>query len=96
METEFYCPTGNTLSVDMFLNFDKDSQSARTMTGSTPGTTDQGLRKAIHDFLEYDLRSHYYSIQFSNAENLGSELKIGAFDMYIHSKVRKKKITAPD
>ncbi len=73
---EFECPAGKALTGNVYMNFDKDVFRTDTYAGNTPAATDIELRRPINDFSELGLRGQYCSIEFTNAENVGGDLKI--------------------
>jgi len=92
MEYEFECPTGKSLTVDYYVNLDKDSQATKTLAGSTPAATDQSIRLPIKDYSELFLRGKYLAVKFSNNEDVGSDLKLNWFKLFYAPFERKLEI----
>ncbi len=93
VEVEFEIPNGKILTMNCFVNFDKDVARTDTMTGVSLNATDIELRRVIRDFSELGLRGKYFAIQFTNAENLGGDLKLNRAYIYYHPRAIKGTIT---
>lgn len=92
VEYEYECPTDKTLTVDYYINFDKDSFATKTLTGATPTATDQSIRLPIKSYSELFLRGKYISIKFSNDEYVGSDIKLNWFKLFYAPFERKGEI----
>jgi hypothetical protein len=95
LEIEHECPTGNTLTLNMYINMDKDVFRTKAFTGATPSATDQDYRWPIKDKMEMALRGKYAAIELTNAENVGSSLKVNSLKIFYQDMRREGKIT-PD
>ncbi len=91
---EYECPTDKTLTVNLYVNYDKDVFRTKSFTGNTPTTTDRELRRPVCHFAELGLRGQYCSVEFTNAESVGDDLKINEIGVYYAETVRKGKIVA--
>lgn len=91
-EFEYQAPTANTILVDPYVNLGKTSKGQRSLTGKTPTSTDQSLRFPIKDDLGFDLRGKYLALKFTNAENIGDDIKINHAIGFYRLIARKGKI----
>jgi hypothetical protein len=92
LDVEYEIPTGMTLTSKVYVNFDKDVARTGAHLGATPTATDIELRRPICDFAELGQRAKYFSVEFSNAENLGGDLKINDIKLYHRDRATKGKI----
>ncbi len=81
-DVEYEIPTGMTLTANIYVNFDKDVARTTALTGSTPSATDVELRRPIKAPTELGQRAEWWSIEFTNAENLGGDLKLNGMSIY--------------
>jgi len=96
LEIEHECPTGNTLTLNMYINMDKDAFRTKSFTGATPSATaDQDYRWPIKDKMDMALRGKYAAIELTNAENVGASLRVNLLKIFYQEMTRKGKIT-PD
>jgi hypothetical protein len=95
LEIEHELPTGNTLTLNMYINMQKTTVRTKSFAGVTPSATDQDYRWPIKDKMEMALRGKYAAIELTNAENLGSSLKINSLKIFYQDMRREGKIT-PD
>jgi hypothetical protein len=91
VEAEYEIPTGKALTVNIYVDFDKDVQRTDTLTGETISATDIELRRPHCDFSELGQRAKYSSVEFTNAENLGGNLKINEITLYVRDRAIKGK-----
>jgi len=89
-EFEYECLTGKAITVNYYLNFDKDSQKDVTLSGNTPTSTDRDIRRPISDYDELGLRGKFFAMKFTNAEAIGEDLKIARFKIF-HAPIGKKR-----
>ena len=92
MEVEYEIPSGMTLTSNVYVNFDKDVVRTDSHTGASLNSDDIELRRPIFDFSELGQRAKYFSLEFTNAENLGGELKINDIKVYHKDRAHKGKI----
>jgi len=76
IEVEYELPTGKTLTMNMYYDFDKDVFQTKGLEGSTPSATDIELRRPIKTPVELGGSARYYSAEITNAENLGGAYKL--------------------
>lgn len=82
IDVNYEIPTGMTLTLNCYRDFDKDVARTKAMTGVTLASTDLEYRRPIGDFAELGLNSQYFSIGMTNAENLGGNLKVNGISVY--------------
>ncbi len=92
VDCEYEIPAAKALTVNIYVNFDKDVHRTDTMVGETIAATDIELRRPHLDFSELGQRAKYVSIELTNAENLGGELKINEITLYLRDRAIKGKI----
>lgn len=92
IDIEHETPDSKTLTWNCYIDFDKDSARASTLTGVTPSATDLEYRRPIIDFQELGLRGKHFSVGFSNAENVGGNLKLNGISVYCAPMAVKGKI----
>lgn len=92
LEIEYECPAAFNLSVDYYVNLEKTTRMTTALAGSTPTSADQSIRLPIDNFVELDLRGKFLSLKFSNAEAIGSDLKLNSFKLLYAPMERKNKI----
>ena len=91
LEIEHECPTGNTLTLNMYIDMKKTTLRTKSFTGSTPSATDQDYRWPIKDNMDMALRGQYAAIELLNSENVGSQLKVNELKIIYQGLLRKKK-----
>jgi len=91
-EVEYECPTDKNLTLDYYVNFDKDSQRQKVLAGATPAATDQSIRLPIKNEIKTAIRGKYLAFKFSNAENVGSAVKLNWFKQFYAPIPRKGEI----
>lgn len=91
-EVEYEAPTGNTLTFNQYVNFDKDVQRTKALAGATPTSTDQSIRLPIKNEIKSAIRGKYLSTEFTNAENVGSDIKLNWFKQFYAPMPRKGEI----
>jgi hypothetical protein len=82
IDVEYELPSSMTLTANVYVNFDKDVARTIALTGSTPSATDIELRRPIKGIGELGQRAEWYCVEFTNAENLGGDLKISGLSIY--------------
>jgi len=82
IDVEYEMPSSMTLTTNIYVNFDKDVARTVALAGSTPNATDIELRRPIKGFGELGQRAEYWTVEFTNAENLGGDLKINRLSLY--------------
>jgi hypothetical protein len=78
LKMEYECPTGNTLTTNIYIGMKYTAARTKSFTGSTPSATDQDYRRPIEDKMDMALRGQYGAIELTNAENVGSNLKVNS------------------
>jgi hypothetical protein len=74
---EFEAPDGNAWTINHYMDFDKDNKRTVTLSGNDPATTDQEYRQVQHNRDEFNIRGEYLAFKITNAQNVGSDMKIG-------------------
>jgi len=90
--TEYEIPNDMTLTLNAYVNFDKDVQRTDSLTGVSINATDIEMRRPISDKTELGLRGEYFCIEYTNAENLGGDLYINKASVYYAPKTVKDKV----
>lgn len=90
---EYEALSANSILVDPYINFDKDSLGQRTLSGSTPASTDRSIRLPIKDDLGFNLMGKYLALKFTNAQNIGDTVKLNWVIGFYSLKAMKGKIT---
>ena len=93
METEFECPADMTLTLNVYVNFELAAARTHALLGSTPSATNIELRRPIRYVTELGQRGKYFCIEYTNAQNLGGELKINKTYLYHADTVFKGNIS---
>jgi hypothetical protein len=91
VDCEYEIPATMALTVNVYVNFDKDVQRTDTMIGETISSTDIELRRPHLDFSELGQKAKYVSVEFTNAENLGGNLKLNEITLYVRDRAIKGK-----
>jgi len=92
-EIEYEAPTGNTLTFNQYVNFGKDVQRTEALAGATPtSATDRSIRLPIKNEIKTAIRGKYLAFEFTNAENVGSALKLNWFKQFYAPMSRKGEI----
>jgi hypothetical protein len=94
VSAEFEVPTNNSLTCNLYVNFDKDIARTATLTGVTPSATDIELRRPIFDNTELGLRAKYLSLEFVNSDIATAAIKINEGFIYYRERALKGKISA--
>jgi len=77
LDIEYELPATYTLLADFYVNFDKDTLGQRSLAGATPtSATDRSIRLPIEAYLDLFAKCRYFAYKLSNAEAIGSDLKI--------------------
>jgi hypothetical protein len=92
IDVEYELPTSMTLTANIYVNFQKTAARTATLTGSTPNATDIELRRPIDGFAELGQRAKFWSVEFTNAENLGGDLKLNRMALWHYQTDVKGKI----
>jgi hypothetical protein len=92
IDVEYELPASMTLTTNIYTNFDKGVTRTVALAGSTPNATDIELRRPIKGFGELGQRAEYWAVEFTNAENLGGDLKINGLSLYHYPTDTKGKI----
>jgi len=91
-EIEYEAPTGKTLTINHYVNFDKDVKRTKSLSGATPSSTDQSIRLPIKNQIEKAIRGKYLATEFTNAEDVGSDIKLNWFKEFYAPMARKGEI----
>jgi len=91
-EVEYECPTDKNLTFNQYVNFDKDTKRTKVLAGATPASTDQSIRLPIKNRIKTAIRGKYLAFKFSNAENIGSTVKLNWFKQFYAPMSRKGEI----
>jgi hypothetical protein len=93
IDVEYEIPATMALTANIYVNFDKDIQRTDTMIGGTISAgTDIELRRPHLDFSELGQRAKYVSVELTNAENLGGNLKINEITLYVRDRAIKGEV----
>jgi hypothetical protein len=93
LDMEYEIPSTMTLTMNVYVNFQKTAARTGPMTGETLDLlTDIELRRPHYDFMELGQSARFLSLEFVNAENLGGDLKINEATLYLHETSIKEKI----
>jgi hypothetical protein len=95
IEYEYEAPTGNNWTVNLYGDMQVAAVRTMTLAGDTPSTTDQSIRKPIDGREEVQALAKYISIEFVNAENVGSALKMNALNTFV-AETHRKNAFGPD
>ena len=93
LETEYELPASMTLTMNIYNNFDKDVARTASLTGVTPTSTDREIRRPIRDVTELGQRAKYFCVEYTNAQNLGGDLKINKAYIYYAPTTMKGKVS---
>lgn len=93
LETEFEMPADMTLTMNIYVNFQKTVARTKALAGSTPTATDIELRRPIRCTTELGQRAKYFCVEYVNAENLGGDLKLNKAYLYYAPTVMKGDIS---
>lgn len=91
LEVEYEIPNSKTLTSNIYVDFDKDVARTDSHTGVSLNATDIELRRVIKDQTELGLEGRWFSLEFTNAENLGGDLKVNKALLYFTPRARKDK-----
>ena len=92
-EVEYEAPTDDTLTFNQYVNFDKDVQRTKALAGATPtSATDRSIRLPIKNRIKMAIRGKYLATEFTNAENVGSAIKLNWFKQFYAPLSRKGEI----
>jgi len=91
IDVEYELNTGYTLTANVYVDMDKDVFRTYALTGVTPSSTDREYRRPIIEKFEVGGRAKWFSIEFTNAEELNAPLKINDCFMYVRQDVHKNK-----
>ena len=77
LEAEYEIPNGKTLVAKVYVNLNlATAERTANLTGANIGTTDVELRRPIWDGVELGQRGKHFALEFTNAENVGGDLKL--------------------
>lgn len=76
LEAEYEIPNGMTITANVYVNFETAVRRTDSLTGVDLTSADIELRRPIFDFSELGQRAKYFTVEFTNNENLGGNLKI--------------------
>jgi hypothetical protein len=82
LDVEYECPAEKTITANIYVNFQKDVQRTSALTGSTPSATDIELRRPVKAFTELGQRAEWWTVELTNAENVGDSLKVNGISLY--------------
>lgn len=94
IDLEYECPTDMKIVCNLYVNMDKDVARTKDMTGKSPSATDIELRRPIYDFAELGLRAKWVSIEFTNNQNVGGDLKLNECALYYKPRAIKGRIVS--
>jgi hypothetical protein len=94
-ECEYEAPTSMDITVNFYVDFDKDVAATRTLAGKTPTSTDIELRRPINSHSEIALKGQFISVEFTNALAVGDALKINQM-LLISADKNRKDTVSPD
>lgn len=89
---EYEIPAAKALTVNIYVNFDKDVQRTAQFVGETISATDIEFRRPQMDFAELGQRAKYVSVEFVNGEDLGGDLKINEVTLFLRDRATKGKV----
>jgi hypothetical protein len=92
MEAEIEAPTGISLTINTFIDFQSAAVSTRTIAGSTPSATDQEYRLPIFDAIDFFLQAKYLGFSFTEAGAVGASMKINLLKFFYAAYVRRGRI----
>jgi hypothetical protein len=82
IDVEYELPTSMALTCNVYVNFQKTAVRTISLAGSTPNATDIELRRPIKGFGELGQRAEWWAVEFTNAENVGGDLKLNGLSLY--------------
>lgn len=91
-EIEYECPADKNLTVNHYVNFESLSKRTEVLAGATPTSTDRSIRLPIKNRIKTAIRGKYLAFKFSNAENVGSDVKLNWFKQFYAPLPRKAEI----
>jgi hypothetical protein len=94
IQTDYEIPATKTLTMNLYVNMDKDVARTAALTGDTPSATDISLRRPIGAKTELGLRARWVSVEYVNAEDCGGDCKINDAVLYLKPEVVKNRIDA--
>jgi len=83
VDTYYELPASMTLTLNAYVEFDKDVQRTAALTGVTPSATDIEHRRVVKDVTELGLRGEWYALEYVNAENVGGDLRLNGMAVYL-------------
>lgn len=93
IELELEMPTNNTLTIDAYVNFDKDTKRTETLTGYTPSSTLRELRRVLFRKVELGQRGKYFNFRLRNSETMTGDLKLNKIVVYYRGRAMKEEIS---
>lgn len=88
MFIKYILPANKTITLKIYVNFNKTAIGTFSLAGNTP-TTIPDLRNEILKRLNLGARGYYVAFEFSNAENVGGECKIIGYDLWFKKRIWK-------
>ena len=92
MEIEFESVTSKDLTLNVYLDMDKDAFYTATLTGVTPSATDRELRRPIKHFAPSigGREARYFNYELINADKTAGDCKINRVELFFVPKIIKK------
>lgn len=82
-------PSGKTLTMNLYIDMDKDVARTQALAGVALASTDIDFRRIIDGKSELGLRCRWISLELINAEDVGGDLKVNAATIYLRSEKEK-------
>ena len=89
----YICPTGNTVTLKIYINQKKTAAISVSLTGNTPSDSDKA-REVIMKRINLGLSCAYFCLEFINNETASGEIRVLPPDIYFKRRVWKKDIKA--
>jgi hypothetical protein len=94
LQTDYELPSNKTITMNIYVDQDKDVFRTASLTGNSPTSTDADYRRVIGDKTELGVRARYISLEYTNAEDCGGDCKINQAIMYVRPDAIKNKTYA--
>ena len=94
IQTKFELPVNKTITLNVYVNMDKDVFRTAALTGITPTATDIEIRRVIGDKAELGTRHRWIAVEYTNAEDCGGDCKINEANIIVRPDAIKKKTYA--
>lgn len=95
LEIEHESPDGMAVTANLYLNQQATAYWTKALSGTTPTTVDLALRLATSGEYEMFIKGKYVSLEFTNAEDVGSDMKLNYVKLFYAPMVKKNTIS-PD